>query len=166
MHGNYRKLGSSGITVLDVSANKGPGIGTFILKTANSLERAYPLYTGDGFSLQTGDCIRRCGFVSDYEDLHKLMAWLVENSESFVDQLNDADKALLLQHLTALSRRWSLRDRKKLMKESVPRLSLFRAAAPTQTNERLVPQTKHVGDMEMIPSQFRLPPLALVVSTS
>lgn len=136
MTGEYRKL-SSTITVLDVSGNR--GVGAFIWATADShwlrYEKKYCLFTGKGFSLQTGDSLRRCGFVKDYEDIISLMKWLVANAGDFVDQLNNREKVLLLQHLNILSRNSLDQEQWKAMRDGVSKLSLFRKAAPLGSSE-------------------------------
>lgn len=148
MFEEYRKL-SSRITVLDVSGKR--GVGAFLWATADShflrYGQRYCLFTGEGFSSQVGDSLRKCGFVKDYENIVSLMDWLVENSGEFVDRLSNEEKALLLQHLSIFSRGYLDIEERESMKDGVSRLSLFREAGPLSTDDRLVLERQIISSL-------------------
>lgn len=125
MGGEYRRLNSP-IQILDVSANR--GIGAFIWKMAKKYGIRGCLFTGEGISLETAAHLRWCGFLGDHEDIEALMIWLVQNSASFVDRLNDKERQLLLHYLTGLALDCIESKITKVMKDAVANLRIFRTS--------------------------------------
>lgn len=121
--GEYRKLDST-VPILDVSRNG--GIGAFIWKMAKKHRIRCTLFTGEGVSSEAAGYLRRCGFLGDDGDIEALASWLIANSVTFVDQLNDGEKGELLHHLSELAADTIGGKRIKAMKDAVASLKIFK----------------------------------------
>lgn len=121
--GEYRKLAST-VPILDVSRNG--GIGGFIWDIARKYKIRCTLFTGKDVSPETAVYLRRCGFLRDYDDIEALMSWLMANSVTFVDRLNDEEKGTLLRHLSGLAADCIGGKRVKAMKDAVASLKIFK----------------------------------------
>lgn len=138
MGDRYHSILNGRSYILDASCDR---IGSFLRNAACSLfeqhSARYSLYTGEGFTPETTAILRSQLYIKNCEEIGSLMDWLVANSTSFVDRMNDIEKLKLLEYLSSEARVLQGPDRfsratiaNKDSMQKVRALSLFRSATP------------------------------------